>query len=206
MTIGIVGRKVGMTRVFTDEGASIPVTVIEATPNRVTQLRSEDVDGYQAVQVTTGSKKASRVTKPMAGHYAKAGAEAGRGLWEFRVEAAVEGLEVGGELKVDIFEPGQIVDVRGTTKGKGFQGVVKRHGFAGGPGYHGAHFHRAPGSIGASADPSRVFPGTRLPGQMGNVRVTQTGLTVVKTDPEKNLVLVKGAIPGSKGSLVVIRG
>jgi len=204
MAIGIVGRKVGMTRVFTEEGGSIPVTVIEAAPNRVTQLRTEDADGYRAVQVTVGARKASRVSKPMAGHYAKAGTEAGRGLWEFRVDA-VDGFEVGGEVKVDIFETGQKVDVRGTTKGKGFQGGVKRHNFRTQDATHGNSVsHRAPGSIGQCQTPGRVFKGKKMSGHMGNARRAAQNLEVVRVDVERNLLLVKGAIPGARGSDVVV--
>ena len=204
MAIGIVGRKVGMTRVFTDEGVSVPVTVIEAAPNRVTQLRSQEVDGYRAVQVTTGAKKASRVTKPVAGHYAKAGTEAGRGLWEFRVDA-IDDLEVGGEFKVDIFEAGQKVDVRGTTKGKGFQGGVKRHNFRTQDATHGNSVsHRAPGSIGQCQTPGRVFKGKKMSGHMGNVQRAAQNLEIVRVDVERNLLLVKGAIPGARGSDVVV--
>ena len=204
MAIGIVGRKVGMTRVFTEEGVSVPVTVIEAAPNRVTQLRTDDAEGYRAVQVTVGARKASRVSKPMAGHYAKAGTEAGRGLWEFRVEA-VDDFEVGGEVKVDIFETGQKVDVRGTTKGKGFQGGVKRHNFRTQDATHGNSIsHRAPGSIGQCQTPGRVFKGKKMSGHMGNARRAAQNLEVVRVDVERNLLLVKGAIPGAQGSDVVV--
>ncbi len=204
MAIGIVGRKVGMTRVFTEEGISVPVTVIEAAPNRVTQLRTDDADGYRAVQVTVGARKASRVSKPMAGHYAKAGTEAGRGLWEFRVDAA-DAFEVGGEVKVDIFETGQKVDVRGTTKGKGFQGGVKRHNFRTQDATHGNSIsHRAPGSIGQCQTPGRVFKGKKMSGHMGNARRAAQNLEVVRVDVERNLLLVKGAIPGARGSDVVV--
>ena len=205
MAIGIVGRKVGMTRIFTDDGASVPVTVIEAAPNRVTQLRSEEVDGYQALQVTTGTKKASRVSKPAAGHFAKAGTTAGRGLWEFRLDAAVEGFEVGSEVKVDIFEAGQKVDVRGTTKGKGFQGGVKRHNFHMQDATHGNSIsHRAPGSIGQCQTPGRVFKGKKMAGHMGSAQRAAQNLEVVRVDVERNLLLVKGAVPGARGSDVVV--
>lgn len=206
MTIGIVGRKVGMTRVFTEEGVSVPVTVIEAQPNRVTQLRTEETDGYRAVQVTTGSRKASRVNKPAAGHLAKAGVEAGRGLWEFRLGAG-EGEEIatGGEIKVDIFEAGQKVDVRGITKGKGFQGTVKRHNFRTQDATHGNSLsHRAPGSIGQCQTPGRVFKGKKMSGQMGNVQRASQNLEVVRVDVERNLLLVKGAVPGAAGGSVVV--
>ncbi len=206
MAIGIVGRKVGMTRIFTDDGASIPVTVIEVEPNRVTQLRTREVDGYDAVQVTTGSRKASRVTKPMAGHYAKAGVEAGRGLWEFRLsEGEGEGIEVGGEIKVDLFEAGQKVDVRGRTIGKGFQGGVKRHNFHMQDATHGNSIsHRAPGSIGQCQTPGRVFKGKKMAGHMGNVQRSAQNLEVVRVDAERNLLLVKGAVPGSRGGDVIV--
>jgi large subunit ribosomal protein L3 len=206
MAIGIVGRKVGMTRVFTEDGASVPVTVIEAEPNRVTQLRTEETDGYRAVQVTTGSRKASRVSKPAAGHLAKAGVEAGRGLWEFRLgDGEGEEIELGGELKVDIFEAGQIVDVCGTSKGKGFQGGVKRHNFRMQDATHGNSIsHRAPGSIGQCQTPGRVFKGKKMAGQMGNVKRTSMNLEVVQVDVERNLLLVKGAVPGASGGDVVV--
>jgi large subunit ribosomal protein L3 len=206
MAIGIVGRKLGMTRVFTEDGVSVPVTVIEAEPNRVTQLRSEENDGYRAVQVTTGSRKASRVSKPAAGHLAKAGVEAGRGLWEFRLgEGEGEEIELGGELKVDIFEAGQIVDVCGTSKGKGFQGGVKRHNFRMQDATHGNSIsHRAPGSIGQCQTPGRVFKGKKMAGQMGNVKRTSMNLEVVRVDVERNLLLVKGAVPGASGGNVIV--
>jgi len=206
MTIGIVGRKVGMTRVFTEAGASVPVTVIEVEPNRVTQLRTKETDGYCAVQVTTGTRKASRVNKPEAGHLAKAGVEAGRGMWEFRLaEGEGEGIEVGGEIKVDIFEAGQLVDVRGTTKGKGFQGGVKRHNFTMQDATHGNSIsHRAPGSIGQCQTPGRVFKGKKMAGHMGNVQRAAQNLEVVRVDADRNLLLVKGAVPGAKGGDVII--
>ncbi|HEB97654.1 MAG TPA: 50S ribosomal protein L3 [Sedimenticola thiotaurini] len=206
MAIGIVGRKVGMTRVFTEDGASIPVTVIEVQPNRVTQLRTPEVDGYRAIQVTTGQRKASRVTKPMAGHFAKAGVEAGRGLWEFRVqESEAEGIEVGSEIKVDIFEAGQKVDVRGKTIGKGFQGGVKRHNFRMQDATHGNSIsHRAPGSIGQCQTPGRVFKGKKMAGHMGNVQRSAQNLEVVRVDAERNLILIKGSVPGSRGGDVIV--
>ena len=206
MAIGIVGRKVGMTRVFTEDGISIPVTVIEAEPNRVTQLRTDDSDGYRAIQVTTGTRKASRVNKAAAGHLAKAGVEAGLGLWEFRL-ADGEGEEIatGGEVKVDIFEAGQMVDVRGTTRGKGFQGGVKRHNFRTQDATHGNSLsHRAPGSIGQCQTPGRVFKGKKMAGQMGNVNCSIQNLEVVKVDVDRNLLLVKGAVPGAQGGNVVV--
>jgi large subunit ribosomal protein L3 len=206
MAIGIVGRKVGMTRVFTEEGSSIPVTVIEAEPNRVTQLRTEETDGYRAIQVTTGSRKASRVNKAAAGHLAKAGVEAGKGLWEFRLaDGEGDEIETGGEVKVDIFEAGQMVDVQGTSRGKGFQGGVKRHNFRTQDATHGNSLsHRAPGSIGQCQTPGRVFKGKKMAGQMGNVTCSIQNLEVVRVDMERNLLLVKGAVPGAQGGSVVV--
>ena len=206
MTIGIVGRKAGMTRIFTDDGASVPVTVISVDPNRVTQVKSVENDGYRALQVTTGERKASRVTKAMAGHYAKAGTEAGRGLWEFRLgnDEGTE-IEVGSEIKVDIFEAGQNVDVIGTSIGKGFAGVIKRYNFAMQDATHGNSIsHRAPGSIGQCQTPGRVFKGKKTSGHMGNVRRTAQNLEVVRVDTERSLLMVKGAVPGSKGGDVII--
>jgi len=207
MTIGVVGRKVGMTRVFTDEGASLPVTVIEIEPNRVAQLKTLETDGYRAVQVTTGSRKASRVTKPAAGHFAKAGVEAGRGLWEFRLnDGEGEELAVAGEIKVDIFEAGQKVDISGVSIGKGFAGGVKRHNFSTQDATHGNSLsHRAPGSIGQCQTPGRVFKGKRMAGHMGAVKRTMQNLEVVRVDADRNLLLVKGAVPGAKGGNVVVR-
>ncbi|VAX05320.1 LSU ribosomal protein L3p (L3e) [hydrothermal vent metagenome] len=207
MTIGVVGRKIGMTRVFTEEGVSLPVTVIEVEPNKVTQVKTDEIDGYSAVQVTTGTRKAKRVTKPAAGHYAKAGVEAGRGLWEFRLDEG-EGteLELKSEIKVDIFEAGQKVDVTGTSIGKGFAGVVKRHHFAMQDATHGNSLsHRAPGSIGQCQTPGRVFKGKKMAGHMGAVKRTMQNLEVVRVDGERNLLLVKGAVPGSKGGSVIVR-
>ena len=206
MAIGIIGRKAGMTRVFTPEGVSVPVTVIEVEPNRVTQVRSQETDGYSAIQVTVGTKKASRVNKPSAGHFAKAGVEAGRGLWEFRLEDhAGDVPEVGAELNAGLFEVGQKVDVRGTSKGKGFQGGVKRHNFRTQDATHGNSLsHRAPGSIGQSSYPSKVFKGTRMAGRTGNRYMTVKGLRIVKVDAENNLIFVKGAIPGARNSYVEI--
>ena len=199
----LLGTKLGMTQFFEDDGTVVRCTVIQAGPCVVTQKKTMDTDGYAATQIAYGEVKAKRLNKPLLGHLKKAGVAPKRHLVEVRGD---DELTVGQAVTVDIFAPGDKVKVTGVSKGKGFQGVMKRHGFAGGPGYHGAHFHRAPGSIGASADPARVYPGTRLPGQMGNNRSLRLGLTVVGTDLDKNLVLVKGAIPGSKGSLVVIRG
>lgn len=206
MAIGLIGRKRGMTRVFTEDGVSVPVTVIEVEPNRVTQLKSQDVDGYAALQVTVGARRASRVTKPMAGHFAKAGVEAGRSLCEFRLgEGEGDGIEVGSEIKVDIFEPGQMVDVSGTSIGKGFAGTVKRHNFRTKDATHGNSLsHRTPGSIGQNQTPGRVFKGKRMAGHMGNVKRTTQNLEVVRVDAERNLLLIKGAVPGSKGGDVVI--
>ncbi len=207
MAIGIVGRKRGMTRVFTEDGASVPVTVIEATPNRITQLKTSEVEGYRAVQVTTGSRRPSRVTRPQAGQFAKAGVDAGRGFWEFRLdEGEGDELQVGGEIKVDVFETGQMVDVRGTSKGKGFAGAVKRHNFRTQDATHGNSLaHRAPGSIGMAQTPGRVLKGKKMAGQMGNVRNTQLNLQVVRVDPERNLLLIRGAVPGATGSDVLVR-
>ncbi len=207
MAIGLVGRKCGMTRVFTDAGESIPVTVIEALPNRVTQVKTEECDGYRAIQVTSGAVKPSRLSKPEIGHFAKANAEPGRGLREFRL-AAEEGadLEVGSAITVDLFESGQIVDVIGTSIGKGFAGGVKRHNFSMQDATHGNSLsHRAPGSIGQNQTPGRVFKGKKMAGHMGNVRVTSENLEVVRVDAERSLILVKGAVPGSKGGSVIIR-
>ncbi|MCU7914323.1 MAG: 50S ribosomal protein L3 [Candidatus Thiodiazotropha sp. (ex Gloverina cf. vestifex)] len=206
MAIGIVGRKAGMTRVFTDEGVSVPVTVIEVAPNLVAQLKREESDGYLSVQVTSGARKTSRVSKPETGHFAKAGVEAGRGLWEFRAEASdLEGVEVGSEIKIDRFEVGQLVDVRGRTQGKGFQGGVKRHNFRMQDATHGNSLsHRAPGSIGQCQTPGRVFKGKKMAGHMGAAQRCQQNLEVVRVDTERNLLLVKGAVPGSKGGDVIV--
>ncbi len=206
MAIGIVGRKVGMTRVFTEAGTSVPVTVIEAEPNMVTQLRTTENDGYTAFQVTTGSRKASRVSKAEAGHFAKAGVEAGRGLWEFRLEAGEgEDISTGNEIKVDRFEEGQIVDVCGISKGKGFQGGVKRHNFAMQDATHGNSIsHRAPGSIGQCQTPGRVFKGKKMAGHMGSEQVTTQNVEVVRVDVERNLLLIKGSVPGANGGDVVV--
>lgn len=205
MSIGLVGRKSGMTRVFTEEGASVPVTVVEVQPNRITQIKTADTDGYSAIQVTAGARKASRVSKSAAGHFAKANTEAGEGLWEFRTED-LEGIELGGELKVDRFEAGQKVDVTGTSKGKGFQGGVKRHNFTMQDATHGNSVsHRAPGSIGQCQTPGRVFKGKKMAGQMGNKRKTSQSLEVVRVDLDNNLLLIKGALPGATGSSVIVR-
>jgi large subunit ribosomal protein L3 len=207
MTIGLVGRKAGMTRVFTDAGEALPVTVIEALPNRIVQVKDSKADGYRAIQVTFGTRRASRLTKPVASHYAKAGVIAGEKLMEFRLaEGEGADLKAGGEIKVDLFKEGQVVDVTGTTIGKGYAGVMKRHGFAGGYASHGASVvHRAPGSIGQRQTPGRVFPGKRMAGRMGNARRTEENLKVVQVDVERNLLLVSGSVPGAPGGRVVIR-
>lgn len=207
MSIGLVGRKCGMTRIFTEEGVSIPVTVVEVVPNRVTQVKTMESDGYSAIQVTTGSRKASHVNKAQAGHFAKAGVEAGNGLWEFRVEGgALGGIAAGSVIDVATFEVGQKVDVTGTSKGKGFQGTVRRHNFSMQDATHGNSLsHRAPGSIGQNQSPGRVWPGKKMSGQMGNVRKTLQNLEVVRVDAENNLLLIKGAVPGATGSNVIVR-
>jgi large subunit ribosomal protein L3 len=196
-----------MTRVFTDDGNSIPVTVLEVTPNRVTQIKTQDSDGYSAVQVTFGERRASRVTKAQAGHFAKAGVTAGRGVHEFPAGAdELANLAVGGELTVSAFQPGQIVDVTGTTIGKGYAGVIKRHHFSSNRASHGnSKSHNVPGSIGMAQDPGRVFPGKRMTGHLGDVKRTVQNLEVVRVDVERNLLLIKGAVPGSKGGNVVVR-
>ena len=207
MTMGLVGRKCGMTRVFTDDGASIPVTVIEAQPNRITQVKTVESDGYSALQVAAGSRKASRVSKPAAGHFASAKVEAGDLITEFRLDGTEEGeFEAGAELKVDLFEEGQKVDVIGTSIGKGFAGTVKRHNFSMQDATHGNSLsHRAPGSIGQNQTPGRVFKGKKMSGHMGNVRRTVQNLEVVRVDAERNILLIKGAVPGHKGGQVVVR-
>ncbi len=205
MSLGLVGRKVGMTRVFSDDGVSVPVTVIEVEPNRVSQIKTVESDGYVAIQVVTGARRASRVTKPMAGHYKKAGVEAGRGAWEFRLDS-VEEIELGSEFKVDVFEQGQIVDVSGVSKGKGFQGGVKRHNFTMQDATHGNSIsHRANGSIGQNQTPGRVFKGKKMSGHMGAENTTAQNLEVVRVDAERNLLLIKGAVPGAKSGDVIIR-
>ncbi|NKC12258.1 MAG: 50S ribosomal protein L3 [Gammaproteobacteria bacterium] len=207
MAIGLMGRKCGMTRVFTDEGASIPVTVVEVQPNRVTQVKTVESDGYNALQLTTGTRRASRVTKPMAGHYARANVEAGRKLWELRVEPAdLVGVEPGHEFGLEQLEAGQIVDATGTTIGKGYAGVVKRHNFRTQDASHGNSLaHRAPGSIGQNQTPGRVFKGKKMAGHMGNVRRTTHNLEIVRVDAERGVVLIKGAVPGPKGGDLLIR-
>ncbi len=207
MAIGLIGRKAGMTRVFTEEGVSIPVTLIEVEPNRVAQVKTEESDGYRALQVTVGSRRASRVTKPMAGHFAKAGVAAGRGLWEFRLaEDEGAGIDVGAELKVDLFQVGQKVDVTGTTIGKGFAGSIKRHHFRSQRATHGNSLsHRAPGSIGQNQSPGRVFKGKKMAGHLGAAQRCTQNLEVVRVDAERNLLVIKGAVPGAKGGDVMIR-
>ena len=207
MSIGLIGRKVGMTRIFTEDGVSIPVTVIEATPNRVTQLRTQETDGYRALQVTTGAKKANRVNKAQAGHFAKAGVEAGRGLWEFRLgDDEGTDIEIGSEITVDIFTDTKKVDVAGTSKGKGFAGAIKRWNFSSQRMTHGNSLsHRAPGSIGQNQSPGKVFKGKKMAGQLGNKRVTTQSLELVKVDAENNLLLIKGAVPGATGSDVIVK-
>lgn len=206
MAIGVVGKKCGMTRVYGEDGNAIPVTVIEVEPNRITQRKTVNSDGYEAIQITVGTRRPIRVTKAAAGHFGKAGVGAGRGLWEFRL-ADGEGaeLQVGAEVKVDIFQVGQKVDVRGTSIGKGFQGTVKRHHFATQDATHGNSLsHRAPGSIGQRQTPGRVFKGKRMSGHMGNVGVTVPNLVVVRIDAERNLLMVKGAVPGARGGDVMV--
>ena len=207
MAIGLVGRKVGMTRIFTEDGTSIPVTVIEATPNRVTQLRTDETDGYRALQVTAGTKKANRINKAEAGHFAKAGVEAGRTLVEFRLEEN-EGadIEVGSEITVEIFNDTKKIDVTGTSKGKGFQGAIKRWNFSSQRMTHGNSLsHRAPGSIGQNQSPGKVFKGKKMAGQLGNKQVTTQSLEVVRVDVENGLILVKGAVPGATGNDVIVK-
>ncbi|MBT3967259.1 MAG: 50S ribosomal protein L3 [Gammaproteobacteria bacterium] len=207
MSIGLVGRKVGMSRVFTEAGASVPVTVIEVEPNRITQVKTDETDGYNAIQVTTGTRRASRVTKQMAGHYAKAGVEAGRGLWEFRLEGdEIANYEAGKEVETSLFEAGQKVDVTGINRGFGFQGGIKRHHFSGLDSTHGNSIsHRSNGSIGQCQTPGRVFKGKKMSGHMGNVQRTTQNLEVVRVDAERNLILIKGAVPGAKGGDLVIK-
>jgi len=206
MAIGLVGRKAGMTRIFTDDGAYIPVTVIEMEPNRVTRLKTEESDGYRAVQLTCGARRASRLGKPLGGEFAKAGVAAGRGLWEFRLDDSEGGdLTVGQELRADLFQVGQRVDVVGTTHGKGFAGVIKRYHFSSQDATHGNSLsHRAPGSIGQRQTPGRVFKGKRMAGHLGNVRRTVQNLEVVRVDVDRSLLLVRGAVPGPKGGDLIV--
>ena len=207
MSLGLIGRKVGMTRVFTDDGASIPVTVLEVIPNRVTQIKTVATDGYTSLQVAHGTRRVSRVKKALTGHFAKAGVAAGSGVKEFNVTSDVlADYQVGGNVTVEIFTPGQLVDVTGSSIGKGFAGAIKRHHFKSNRASHGnSKSHNVPGSIGMAQDPGRVFPGKRMPGHLGDVTVTTQNLVVVRVDVERNLILIKGAIPGSKGGDVVVR-
>jgi len=207
MSIGLVGRKSGMTRIFTETGLSIPVTVVEVQPNRVTQVKTTETDGYSAIQVTTGERKASRVSKALAGHFAKAGTEAGNGLWEFRADLSELGdLSLGSQLTVERFTVGQKVDVTGESKGKGFAGTIKRHNFSMQDATHGNSLsHRAPGSIGQCQTPGRVWKGKKMAGHMGSAQVTTQSLEIVRVDTENNLLLVKGAVPGAPGSNVIVR-
>lgn len=207
MTIGLIGKKCGMTRIFSDEGKSIPVTVVAALPNRIVQIKTFETDGYGAIQVTTGAKKATKINKALAHHFIRASVEVGEGLWEFRLKKdEVADLAVGKEFKVDLFKVGQIVDVVGNTKGKGFAGVMKRHHFAGGYASHGCSVsHRVPGSIGQRQTPGRVFKGKKMAGHLGDVKRTIQNQEVVKIDTERNLIMIKGAIPGAPGSFVTIK-
>lgn len=206
MAVGLVGRKCGMSRVFMEDGASVPVTVIEVLPNRITQIKTLDNDGYTAIQVTTGIRSSHRVNKPLAGHFKKAGVEAGNGLWEFRVdEEQIVNFTIGNEITTEIFNAGQMVDVTGVSKGKGFAGVIKRHNFTMGDATHGNSLsHRSPGSIGQRQTPGRVFKGKRMAGHMGNKRCTVQSQKIVRVDANRNLLLVAGAVPGSQGGYVTI--
>ena len=205
MTIGVVGRKCGMTRIFQEDGTSVPVTVIHVEPNVITQLKTVDTDGYNAIQVTTGVVKRSKVTKPMLGHFAKANVEPGRGLWEFRVEAHTDQFQVGSQVLANYFEVGQFVDVAGVSKGKGFAGVIKRHHFSMQDATHGnSRSHRVPGSTGQRQSPGRVFKNKKMPGQLGNVARTLQSLKVIKVDAERQLLLVKGGVPGAPGGSLVV--
>jgi large subunit ribosomal protein L3 len=207
MSLGLIGRKVGMTRVFTEEGESIPVTVLEVKPNRVTQIKTPDSDGYTGLQVAYGERRSSRVSKALAGHYAKAGVTAGSGIKEFPIAAdELANYAAGTQITVDLFKEGQMVDVTGTSLGKGFAGAIKRHHFSSNRASHGnSRSHNVPGSIGMAQDPGRVFPGKRMPGHLGSVKVTVQNLQIVRVDAERNLLLIKGAVPGSKGGDVVVR-
>jgi len=206
MSLGLLGRKVGMTRLFTDDGDSVPVTVLDVSDNRVVQIKSPNTDGYTAVQVAFGKRRASRVTKAVAGHYAKAGVEAGSLLREFRISAdEAAGLQVGGTVALSLFKVGQMVDVQGTTSGKGFSGVIKRHHFSSNRASHGnSKSHNVPGSIGMAQDPGRVFPGKRMAGQLGNVTRTAQNLEVIRVDEERQLLLVRGSVPSAKGGNVIV--
>lgn len=206
MSLGLVGRKVGMTRIFTDDGDSIPVTVVEVGDNRVTQIKTDETDGYTAVQVTFGARRASRVTKPLAGHLAKAGVEAGEIIREFRIDAAKAAeLQTGGSLSVELFEVGQKIDVQGVTIGKGYAGTIKRYNFASGRASHGnSRSHNVPGSIGMAQDPGRVFPGKRMTGHLGDVTTTVQNLVIARIDAERGLIFVKGAVPGANEGKVFV--
>jgi large subunit ribosomal protein L3 len=205
MTIGIVGRKSGMTRVFNDKGASIPVTVVEVEPNRVTQIKTDETDGYSAVQVTVGTRRSSRISKSEAGHFAKAGVEAGRGIWELRLDTSTE-VKVGENIAVDQFSVGQKVDVTGISKGKGYAGVIKRWNFQMQDATHGNSLsHRAHGSTGQCQTPGRVWKGKKMSGHMGNEQVTTQNLEIVRIDSERNLLLINGAVPGAPGGDVIVR-
>jgi large subunit ribosomal protein L3 len=205
MTISLVGKKCGMTRIFTEDGISIPVTVVEVLPNRVTQIKTIENDGYQAIQITTGSRKRSRVTKPAAGHFAKAGVEPGRGLWEIDTDQVAD-VALGSEFKVDVFSEGQWVDVTGTSKGKGFAGTIKRHHFAGQDATHGNSLsHRVPGSIGQRQSPGKVFKGKKMSGHLGNAQRTIQNQQIARIDIARNLILVRGCVPGAPGCDVIIR-
>ncbi len=206
MAVGIIGRKIGMTRIFDESGTSTPVTVVEVLPNKITQVKTLESDGYKAIQVTTGSKKASRVTRPEAGHFSKAGIEAGRGLWEFRCSDKDGDFEVGGVLQSDMFKSGDKIDVTSVSKGKGFAGVIKRWNFGMQDATHGnSRSHRAPGSIGQNQTPGRVFKGKKMAGHLGSQKTTTQNLVVVRVDGDKQVVLIKGAVPGAPGADVIIR-
>ncbi len=205
MSLGLLGQKLGMTRIFAEDGSSIPVTVISVASNRVVQVKNVDADGYNAVQVAFGNRKSNRVVKPAKGHYAKAGVEAGSFLREFRLDAE-SALGVGSVVALDVFKEGQLVDVTGTSKGKGFSGVIKRHNFSSNRASHGnSRSHNTPGSIGQRQDPGRVFPGKKMAGHLGNVQVTTQNLEVVRVDDTRGLLLIKGAVPGSKGGNVIVK-
>lgn len=207
MALGLVGRKCGMTRIYSEDGSAVPVSVVHVEPNRVVQVKSLDTDGYRAIQVTAGIKKRSRLSRPEAGHYAKAGVEAGRGLWEFRLESDDQTqYTVGSELSVDIFQEGQYVDIQGASIGKGFAGVVKRHNFRTQDATHGNSLsHRAPGSIGQNQTPGRVFKGKRMAGHLGDATTTVQSLKVCMIDKERSLLLIKGAVPGAKGAELIVK-
>ena len=207
MSLGLIGRKVGMTRLFTEDGTTIPVTVLEVIPNRVTQIKTVESDGYTSLQLAYGERRASRVNRALTGHFAKTGSAAGSGLKEFPVSAEqLANFAPGANVGVDIFQAGQLVDVTGTTIGKGFAGAIKRHNFSSNRASHGnSRSHNVPGSIGMAQDPGRVFPGKRMPGHLGAAKVTTQNLEVVRVDAERNLLLIKGAIPGAKGGDVIVR-